>query len=134
MFSEYGYWNITIRSALSISDSKGDFCDIASLCDTYIRIRVDGHEVWRSKTHWNEPLPKFFETYQSPRMKKNSKIIVEMWDDDNAKMYKSEDDFMERWWSRSPSAISTRNRLIGKKWDTFITQNKLFIDSRWRDE
>lgn len=132
-FAEYGYWNLTIRSAQSLSDSIGDFCDVWSLCDTYVKIRVDGRVVWRSKTHWNEPLPKFFETYHSPRMKKDSKIVVEMWDDDN-ELVPSDDDFMDRWHTRSASAISHRKQLIGRKWEAFKYRNRLFIDSHWQDE
>lgn len=65
--------------AAAIEDANGNNCDDWDDCDAYIKVYIDGREVYRSDTKYNNHMPYFGETYRSPKMLKTAKIRIEMY-------------------------------------------------------
>lgn len=126
---------IQFRNGLVLTDQNGNLCDEFNRCDAYVKVKVDGKEVWRGKTQWNNAQPKFLETYSSPRMRKDSKVQIELWDNDSkwTDVIKSDDDLMDKWYATAES-LSKYDTLLGQDTDYAITRNQLNIRSSWRDE
>lgn len=117
IFEGYGWWEIMILDAAAIEDSNGHSCDDWDDCDTYIKLYIDGREVYRRYTLWfcpcilplysnnfllhsdtkyNNHMPYFGETYKSPKMLKKARVRIEMYDEDSGWM-QSSDDLILRW-------------------------------------
>lgn len=74
---------------------------------------------------WDNNSPYFEATYVSERISKDSKITIEMWDDDAGD---TSDDLMSRWEHlRIDRLTSTEQSLIDR-------ENKIRIYSTWESE
>lgn len=82
--------------AAAIEDANGHSCDDWDDCDAYIKVSIDGREVYRSDTKYNNHMPYYGETYRSPKMLKKARIRIEMYDEDSGWM-QSSDDLILRW-------------------------------------
>lgn len=107
-----------ILDAAAIEDANGHSCDDWDDCDAYIKLYIDGREVYRRYTVWfilcisvkqflytpsahsdtkyNNHMPYFGETYKSPKMLKKARVRIEMYDEDSGWM-QSSDDLILRW-------------------------------------
>lgn len=136
IFIEYGVWQIKFTRGAGWKDISGKRCDTLQIinCDPYIKILVDDQEVFRTKTQWHQNLVNFDETYISPRMKKDSNIVIEMWDDDSTVGdWGTADDLMSRWGNGTVDLFMRYNRLAGHKYYGKY-QNKVEYLSSWMDE
>lgn len=82
--------------AAAIEDVNGNSCDDWDDCDAYIKVYIDGREVYRSDTKYDNHMPYYGETYKSPKMLKKANIRIEMYDEDSGWM-QSSDDLILRW-------------------------------------
>lgn len=123
----YGWWTVMFHSAEAYTDLYGKDCDEFAACDAYIKVFIDGREVFRTDYRLNNNMPYFGETYRSPRIHKQAHITIEMWDEDSGWM-ESTDDLMMRWETNVEDLI--RN---GIKWG-FKQRNKIVTTSSWKDE
>lgn len=92
----YGWWEIMFLDSAAIEDANGHSCDDWDDCDAYIKVYIDGREVYRSDTKYNNHMPYFGETYKSPKMLKKARIRIELYDEDSGWM-QSSDDLILRW-------------------------------------
>lgn len=97
-----------------------------------MKVLVDGKEVFRTKTQWGKRYPYFGETYFSPRMKKDARITIEMWDNDSwPRLLASPDDLMSRWDDKSIDSLLNYSYLLGDARDGSF-QNRIDYTSSWR--
>lgn len=82
-------------------DANSDTCDgsprdspNSNLCDTYVLIKVDGIQVYRTKEEDNKDRPIFNEIFETELIRRNSIITFEMWDSDEGY---SDNDIMTTW-------------------------------------
>lgn len=86
-------------------------------------IKINGVEVWRSKTHWDKSELNFNEV-ASLKLSKYTNIQIEMWDNDNGS-----DDLMSRW-TGSVDSFSKETQLLGNCWRKG-KQNYVHIKTEW---
>lgn len=99
-----------------------------------MKVLVDGQEVFRTRTQWGKRYPSFDQTYFSPRMRKDARITIEMWDDDSRPLIlKSPDDLMSRWSDQTIDSLLKYTYLLGDPRDE-QWQNRIDYISSWRDE
>ena len=72
-----------IHGAEAHTDLYGNTCDDWGACDAYVKLFIDGKEVYRTECCVNTHMPYFGEQYRSPRMHKSARITIEMWDEDS---------------------------------------------------
>ena len=106
-------------------DYNGDRCDFLQDCDSYLRIIVNGQEVWRSHTEWSESNPEFDETFTMP-LSRYANIAIQMWDSDLS----SGDDLMSEWPNFSVESLSRYTTLTGHDWG-WDKQNYVHIRTQW---
>lgn len=129
-----GYWQITFYGGEAHKLATGHFCDDFGPCDPYIKVLIDDIEVFRTETKTAQRHPVFKETYYSPRMRKNAKITIEMWDNDNPQhCLGSPDELMSRWDDGRVSSLSRYTTLADHLWDDEY-QNKIDYSSSWIDD
>lgn len=80
-------------------DADSTTCDTpvagkANLCDTYVKIKINGKEVYRTETKDNTAHPIFKEIFETGLIRSDAIIVFEMWDSD---VGFSADDPMSTW-------------------------------------
>lgn len=111
------------------TDFFGAACDDWGACDAYIKLLVDGTEVYRTDCRVNSHMPYFGETYRSPRIHKSARITIELWDEDSGWMG-SPDALMLRWETKIEALLQN-----GIKWgESGYWKNKIVTASSWKDE
>lgn len=120
---------IYFRDSTATKDIDQNNCDNCFLCynpcDPYLKVKIDGVSKFRTDTMWDNNSPYFEATYVSERISKDSKITIEMWDDDAGD---TSDDLMSRWGHlRIDRLTSTEQSLIDR-------ENKIRIYSTWESE
>lgn len=134
--TEYGVWRISFHRGAAWKDKIGSNCDPLQVanCDPYIKILVNDREVFRTKTHWQQNIVNFDETYVSPPMLKNSSVVIEMWDNDSTiGDWGTPDDLMSRWGIGTVDLFNRYSKLAGPKWHGKY-QNKVQYSSSWVDQ
>lgn len=126
-------FSITFNKGTAWKDVKGRNCDNCFLCynhcDVYIKILIDGKEVFRTETKWDTSEPTFGSTYQS-KLNKNARITIEMWDDD---VGDTPDDLMSKWDNLTVESLrNNHEHLEGKLWDAQY-QNKIEYSTSCRN-
>lgn len=116
--------------AAAIEDSNGGNCDDWDDCDAYIKVYIDGREVFRTGPRTNNHLPYFGETYKSPKMLKKARIRIEMWDEDSGWM-STADDLILRWDTTIDELLQNGIFWSGKG---NVWRNRLVTTSTWKDE
>lgn len=116
--------------AAAIEDSNGGNCDDWDDCDPYIKLYIDGREVYRTDTKQNNHLPYFGETYKSPKMLKKARIKIEMWDEDATWMGPT-DDLILRWETNIDELLQNGIFWGGKG---NVWKNRIVTTSTWKDE
>lgn len=129
----YGWWEIFFLDAAAIEDANGHSCDDFDDCDAYIKVYIDGREVYRSDTKYNNHLPYFGETYKSPKMLKAAKIKIEMYDEDGGwtGLLQSTDDLILRWDTTIDNLLENGIHWSG---NGNVWRNKIVSSSTWKDE
>lgn len=134
--SERAYLKIQILSGDAWLDSKGAFCDDIGLCDSFIKVRVNGVEVFNTPTVYGSSTPEYDATYiTDDSIPKNSNILIQMWDYDRI----GPKDLMSEW-TLAPSSIGDCVDFRGEKGkkteDGFnpVKRNGLRICSHWIDD
>lgn len=90
-------FNIQDGQAWLDADSKTCDTPVAlkpNLCDTYVIIKIDGKQVYRSKEKDNTAHPVFNEIFKTGPIRSDAIIEFEMWDSDEGF---SADDLMSKW-------------------------------------
>ncbi|XP_031634116.1 atlastin-like [Contarinia nasturtii] len=83
-FKKYGKLTITFVEATAASHADGSRCDMASPCDSYIKLFIDNKMVYQTKTIWDKKHLVFNETYTTPdNINKKAPITIQLWDFDN---------------------------------------------------
>lgn len=95
-------------------DANSDTCDgseggIQNLCDTYVLIKIDGEQVYRTKEEDNNYRPIFNEIFETELISRNSIITFEMWDSDEGY---SADDILSTWTGNAEYYLN-RHLLLG---------------------
>lgn len=91
-------------------------------------------EVFRTESKPAQKHPVFKETYYSPLMRKDAKITIEMWDNDNTRhCLGSPDELMSRWDNIRVNSLMRYTTLAGRLWDDEY-QNKIDYTSSWIDD
>lgn len=108
-------------------DIDGGSCDHWNKCDTYIKIIVDGTEIFHSKTIVNSERPHFKEIVQM-NVCADAKIVLEMWDEDVS--LQGGDDLMRRWGPMNVSQLGALPLFQGNKWHRGF-QNSIKARSTW---
>ncbi|XP_031630421.1 uncharacterized protein LOC116345309 [Contarinia nasturtii] len=125
----FGWWTIAIHGGEAHTDIFGNACDDWGACDAYIKILVEGKEVYRTECRVNTHMPYFGETYRSPRIHKSVRITIELWDEDSGWMG-SPDALMMRWETNIDQLVNN-----GIKWgEKGYWKNKIVTASSWKDE
>lgn len=106
--TETGTFTIYFQQGKADAESNGKRCDRLSLCDAYAKVIIDGEEVHKTNTVDNNSDPSWVHLpYTSPKINKNSAILIEMWDKDTA----TPDDLMGRWGPFTPAQLSKMSYL-----------------------
>lgn len=111
------------------TDLAGSSCDDWGACDAYLKMFLDGKEVYRTDSRSNTHMPYFGEVYRSNKIHKSAHITLELWDEDNS-WIGSSDTLMLRWETTIDALLSN-----GIKWgEKGYWKNKIITASSWKDE
>lgn len=93
-------------------DSNGDFCDKkGNACDSYVKLLIDGKEVFRTEDVGNRNYPKYNQEYSTgTSVSKYSKIVIQLWDADI-----NPDDLMDEWTIPLSDIDGKQKTYIGSK-------------------
>lgn len=109
-------------------DIKGKTCEMNGgiNCDTYIIIKIDDEQVFKSKTIDNNSHPTFEQTFVSDFINMDAIIAIEMWDSDLIA-----DDLMSVWKGNAEFfATHGEQTLLGEKTSN-NRQNSLTIRAKY---
>lgn len=125
-FTERGILKIRFERGNGRKDYPGSNCDNCFLCynpcDPYILVKINGQEVYRTSTAWDNESPNFDATFTSSVIYKDSNIAIEMWDNDAGD---TADDLMARWADISIDML-LRTRNLAQN------QNNIELYSEWQ--
>lgn len=116
--------------AITIEDANGHSCDDWDDCDAYIKVFIDGREVFRTDHKLNNHMPYYGDTYRSPKMLKTARITIEMWDEDSS-WIESDDDLILRWETNIDALLKNGIHWSGRG---NIWKNKIVTASTWKDD
>lgn len=96
-------------------------------CDPYVKIYIDGEKVFKTTTKKDATyLARFYETYSSNKIHKNSAIRIEVWDEDlfnNERMFR---------WNTTISELLLNGNFL--QIAGMHKKSELSTFSKWRDE
>lgn len=96
-----------------------------------MKVLIDEIEVYQTEPKSAQKHPVFKETYYSPRISKDAKITIEMWDSDKrpGQCFGAPDELMSRW-EGNVEAFQRYTTLVGQLWDDEY-QNNVDYTSSW---
>lgn len=125
-----GQLEMAIHNAEAHLTYDGRQCDIGYgvLCDSFIKIYLDGKLDYRSNWVWDTHAPNFDLRYASPIIRNTSQITIELLDKNN----KEKNELLEQWIFNPITRIVGVKRLEGQHWSKHGgASNKLFFDAAW---
>lgn len=111
-------------------DIKGATCEANGGidCDTYIIIKIDGKQAFKSKINDNNSHPSFKQTFESEYISTSAMIKIEMWDSD---VGFSADDLMSVWTESAEILASHGEQTLLGNETANHRQNSLTIRAKW---
>lgn len=103
------------------------FISVRNPCDPYVKLFIDGQQVFRTSTKENVYVANFYESHKTGRIRKTGSIKFELWDDDGSW---SKDDFITSWDTNIESIVPN------KLFQTYIAgrYNSLSVGAEWKAE
>lgn len=80
--TRYGFLTLSFEGAVAANLVNGNWCDILSRCDLYIKVLVGYEEIFKSVVHWNTKYVTLNKKATTYKISKTARIIIEMWDFD----------------------------------------------------
>lgn len=120
---KYGWLTITFKDVAAVRLASGERCDVASPCDSFIRILVNGEQVFRTQTFWDTAYHNYRLTYQTEKMHKKLPVTIELWDYDTV----SSNDMILSW-------NTNVKELLKKRVKYGVEGNAINFEASWREQ
>lgn len=121
----------------ALYDQNGEDCDYdrnhSNRCDPFVKIRINGVEVYNTKTKHENSSPYFGDEYKSDKKYSENVVVkIQLWDDDST-WFKHSTELMSEWTLRSPD-FGEKITLYGDDKKDRGETNRLTVMVDWINE